>query len=323
MLNFADFLDSSISKIDPMIRPHWEIDHVCFRTESLEEYGYLKNQYSTWSQLLIESEVGGRPIATFKLDNATSVGNHLVDLIELPAPKEGKKVKNGLEHFEVVIDKTFQSLMNDYPDIAWNTSALSKDLNPELQASFEGFNVKFHYHSLEQIINIEKNISVSKFLDESQILSKLKAYRPLISGTIPLGIDTNESDLDILFQADNFKEFLDIVKDIFPMAKNRIETDYSLSSFRFKGLNVELFCQKLHPIEQSAHRHLRTEARLLKLLGLKFKQKIIELKEAGVKTEPAFGEVLGLSDPYSDLLTLGKFSDVQLLERFSQIRDSL
>jgi hypothetical protein len=44
------------------------------------------------------------------------------------------------------------------------------------------------------------------------------------------------------------------------------------------------------------------EYKILQEEGEEFKQKIIELKKQGIKTEPAFGILLGLENPYEDLL---------------------
>ncbi len=211
--------------------------------------------------------------------------------------------------------------MSKFPDIDWNTSALHKELNPELQTSFTDFNVKFHYHSLEQIINIEKNQKVVAFLKESQLLYRFSKFHPLITGTIPLAINIETSDLDILFQSENFEEFTKHVLEFFPKSVIRIEQDYVLAIFKHNDLNIEFFCQKIHPLKQRAHQHLRIEARLLKLLGVHFRRRIIQLKREGFKTEPAFGELLALDNPYEDLLQLNTLSDIDLLQRFSHLKD--
>jgi hypothetical protein len=44
------------------------------------------------------------------------------------------------------------------------------------------------------------------------------------------------------------------------------------------------------------------EYRILKEKGADFKHKIIELKKQGIKTEPAFGLLMDLKNPYEDLL---------------------
>ncbi len=44
------------------------------------------------------------------------------------------------------------------------------------------------------------------------------------------------------------------------------------------------------------------EYRILQEKGEDFKNEIIALKRQGIKTEPAFGILLGLENPYEDLL---------------------
>jgi hypothetical protein len=65
---------------------------------------------------------------------------------------------------------------------------------------------------------------------------------------------------------------------------------------------IEIFGQNKPTIEQNAYRHMIAEYKILEEKGEEFKQKIIELKKQGIKTEPAFGMLLGLENPYEDLL---------------------
>lgn len=317
MLELQNFLDSSLSVLEPYLFNHWEIDHACYRTDSLKHYKKSKSDFLSCSTFLIESPIGGRPIATFELNSMKYVGNRALNIIEVPAPKPERTYGRGYEHIEVVIDLPFEQLQEKFADLTWNLKGINKELNPELQTSFSSFNVKFHYHSLAHIINIEKHAAAIHFLNSTQVLAKLKEFQPLISGTIPLGIDTPESDLDILFWAKDFNQFAAKVSAVFPNAILNTNTDYIMAKLNFDGLNIELFGQRIHPLEQTAHRHLRIEGRLLKLLGHEFKQKIKELKLAGVETEPAFGQLLELSNPYEDLLKLYFLSDLELLQRFS------
>lgn len=302
-----------------MIKPHWEIDHVCYRTKSIEHYNETKDRFATQGKLLIESQVGGRPIATYKLSKPVIVSNFIIDLVEAPAPKPGREIDEGYEHLEIVIDCDFNDLMERYPEIDWNTRALTKELNPELEANFDGFNVKFHHHSLEQIINIEKDSRVNDFLIETNFLKKYASFRPLISGTIPLAIHTNESDLDILLETSDFDLLAKDLKDHFHNSRIKILDHYLLANIKYNDLNIELYAEKTSVLKQNSHRHLRIEARLLKVLGEHFVRDIKKLKELGVKTEPAFGQLLGLSSPYEDLLALSSLSDFQLMQRFSAL----
>ena len=56
------------------------------------------------------------------------------------------------------------------------------------------------------------------------------------------------------------------------------------------------------------------EYRILNLLGLDFKNKIIQLKRSRLKTEQAFAELLNIKgNPYDKLLELEAYSDEEIL----------
>lgn len=75
-------------------------------------------------------------------------------------------------------------------------------------------------------------------------------------------------------------------------------------SFILEDLPIEIFGQNKPTIQQKAYLHMIAEYRILKEKGEDFKQKIIQLKQQGMKTEPAFGLLLGLDNPYEDLLKM-------------------
>ena len=75
---------------------------------------------------------------------------------------------------------------------------------------------------------------------------------------------------------------------------------------------IEIFCQALPIHEQWGVRHFLVEKRLLEILP-SLQSKVIDLKRAGQKTEPAFAAVLKLEgDPYEAMLELEKLSDEEL-----------
>ena len=168
--------------IDALI---FHADHVCYRTESIEEYTTLITALQSSNaefSLLIESEIGGRQIATFKLTTPIcyTLENGIyrsIDVIEIPSPKEGSAYKAGLEHVEFVVedeagglissplnDETHQNALNrwmeKYPSVSWNTKALSKECNPDISTKMEldvygTVSIKFHLMPLEDVIKFE------------------------------------------------------------------------------------------------------------------------------------------------------------------------
>lgn len=145
-----------------------------------------------------------------------------------------------------------------------------------------------------------------------KIFEILKDYNPILAGTIPIGIDLPESDLDIICECENhakFKEYL--VKNfsekenfkVYSIKQNgRVST---IAEFKTDEFLFEIFGQSLPTEKQNAYRHMIIEYRLLNEKGFDFKQKIKKLKSDGLKTEPAFAQLLGLKgNPYVELLKL-------------------
>ena len=155
-----EFLDRVFTQIEKaLINLHsWEIDHICYRTSSLLNYEDAKKYFSKLGILLIEGDVNGRPIATYKLSNPISYKNYIIPLIEVPAPKSGKETPEGFEHIEIVIDVPFDEILDMYPHCQFEKKGLSKKLNPELEIEFEDCAIKFHHLSLEKVIEIEKEL---------------------------------------------------------------------------------------------------------------------------------------------------------------------
>jgi uncharacterized protein len=298
---------------------NWEIDHICYRTSSWENYQNTKMEMEKIGVCLVESDVNGRPIATYKLHHPIRYQKYIIDLVEVPAPKKGKMTKEGLEHVEVVIDIEFQELLKLYPNCQWDRSGVSKKINPELEIEFLECAIKFHYKSLEHIINIENHKLIEEFFQKSNFFHNFSDFSPCISGTLPLLIHTETSDLDILFFSRNLERFKQKAKQCF---KN--EVDFSVKetihqgltslviNFNFKDLKIEFFCQDKPVYQQQANQHFLIEGRILKLLGKDFKEKIIKLKKQGIKTEPAFGQLLNLNKPYQDLIKLNQMSDLEI-----------
>ena len=155
-------------------------DHVCYRTDSLEQYTALvealRSASDAYSQL-IESEIGGRLIATFKLAKPiiSEDGCHLINVIEITSPKEGRPYPAGFEHVEFVIgdgshlspmnsdahQSAFDAWMEQYPAVKWDTKAKDKECNPDISTdkieldNYGTISVKFHLMSLEKVIMFE------------------------------------------------------------------------------------------------------------------------------------------------------------------------
>ncbi|WP_207533237.1 DUF4269 domain-containing protein [Desertivirga arenae] len=147
-------------------------------------------------------------------------------------------------------------------------------------------------------------------LVNNNVFSKLKRFDPILAGTIPINIDIENSDLDIICYFLDKQEFQETIVDNFGTEKNFIIRERLISGTLsivancfIEEFEIEIFGQNIPTKQQFAYRHLVVEHNLLMKHGDKLRQQIIELKRQGYKTEPAFALALGLTgDPYIELL---------------------
>lgn len=145
-------------------------------------------------------------------------------------------------------------------------------------------------------------------LNKYRVMDVLKKFDPILTGTIPINIDIETSDLDISCCYSDKNEFIDAVKYSFSHEKQfalreSSEFDSVVCNFKLDDFEIEIFGQNIPTKQQYAYRHMLIEHRLLEERGEAFRQEIVALKRQGYKTEPAFGIALGLKgNPYEELL---------------------
>jgi GNAT superfamily N-acetyltransferase len=149
-------------------------------------------------------------------------------------------------------------------------------------------------------------------LQAYRIIACLQEFNPILTGTIPIGIDLPDSDLDIICACDNHAAFETYLKRNFSHYSDfRIKTNLhsgvqsTIANFIVDNQRIEIFGQNIPTDKQYAYRHMLVEYQILQDRGCVFKNKVVELKKQGMKTEPAFAHMLGLvGDPYVELLRL-------------------
>ena len=156
-------------------------------------------------------------------------------------------------------------------------------------------------------------------LQRHALLPRLAAHDPVLVGTFPLDLTVPGSDLDIICEVADWAVFKRTLASFaaYPQYElrraNTIEPAL-VASFELDGLPVELFGQAQPTARQNGYRHLVVEARLLAVGGAGLRQQVLALKAGGVKTEPAFAQVLGLpGNPYHALLALEAYDEAALL----------
>jgi len=327
-----DFLNKVFNKIklkEFVVEPHWDIDHLCFRVETADEYEAYRDMFSRLGDLLTEMNVNGRPIATFELHTPIHYKNWLIKLIELPAPKKGKIVKTGFEHLEMVVDVSLEDLSKRYTNLDWDTSGLEKTFNPELELELGSFAIKFHNLSLKSVINFENRPKMAILVSELNLLEMFKDHQPFIAGTVPLAVDLPSADLDLLVCFASVGDFKHMCQQGFALLPEFeislgeiSKIQYCLCRFDYRGIPVEIFCSSLSTFKQNGYLHFNSEEKILKYAPATWTQQILDLKGTGLKTEPAFAHLLqsGDVDAYQFILDLQK-KPIQELRRI--LRSSL
>ncbi|QLC65954.1 DUF4269 domain-containing protein [Flavobacterium sp. LPB0248] len=147
-------------------------------------------------------------------------------------------------------------------------------------------------------------------LTKHDVLEKLAEFDPILVGTIPINIDIEDSDLDIVCYWQNKSAFIERIKHLFEK-ENRFSIreividnkESVVANFFIEAFEIEIFGQNTPTELQNGYRHMLIEDQILRSRDENFRLAIIKLKESGIKTEPAFGTLLGLKgNVYQELL---------------------
>ncbi|MEN2400872.1 DUF4269 domain-containing protein [Flavobacterium sp. MC2016-06] len=155
-----------------------------------------------------------------------------------------------------------------------------------------------------------KQIRAFEILTQNKILLNLAEFDPILAGTIPINIDIENSDLDIVCFWTNKTDFTAKLKSVFgnesefKIIEITIDNQESIvANFRIEEFEIEIFGQNIPSKNQNGYKHMVIEYKILQQKGDEFRLAIINLKRNGCKTEPAFAFLLDLKgNPYSELL---------------------
>ena len=158
-------------------------------------------------------------------------------------------------------------------------------------------------------------------LAELDLPAALSQFDARVVGTPPLALDTPESDIDLICQADDAEAFVEIVsrlfgsEDGFTIERRDQFARPVVVNFERSGWPVEIYAIAQPTSRQPAWLHFDVERRLLSLAGPAFRTAIRDRRSGGLKTEPAFAFVLGLTgDPFTALSDLSLKEDTTLVE---------
>lgn len=166
--DYNTFLGDIIGRIEDEgfdLNDFSQMDHMCYRTESIDEYEQKKRELSRVAMLLTETNVNGRPICTFRLNVPVTYDKWRIDAIELPAPKPGKMYESGLEHVELVMFDDIEVFLDKYEDKEFDLRAVDRGVNPEIGYQLGEYQVKFHLLSLTTVTYLENKLGITEVKD--------------------------------------------------------------------------------------------------------------------------------------------------------------
>jgi predicted metalloenzyme YecM len=166
--DYSTFLDDILTRVQNEgfdLNDFVQIDHICYRTTSGENYAKKKKELEPVAKLLGETMVNERPISTFRLHTPVIHTPWRIDAIELPAPKAGSEHQEGLEHVEFVLYDDIPTFLEKYKDKPFQMSAADRGINPEIGLGLGEYSVKFHLLNLPTVVYLENKLGIHNIRD--------------------------------------------------------------------------------------------------------------------------------------------------------------
>lgn len=150
-------------------------------------------------------------------------------------------------------------------------------------------------------------------IKQLNLIEDLRNFNPTLCGTIPIGIDIEHSDLDIITEIQDLNDFENVIRSLysqqtnFKISRTMIRNVPSITvNFTYEEFEFEIFGQATPVQNQNAYIHMVIEHLIMEQFP-NIRSEVIQLKKLGYKTEPAFCKVLGLEgDPYDTLTNYGR-----------------
>ena len=155
--NYKIFLDKvfqNLEKAGFAMDEFKELDHIAYRTETIERYEELKNKLIGFSESFSDKIFNGRKILVCRLKTPLNYAGFSIAGLEVLAPKENNKFKEGLEHAEFVTMLSLPEFREKHSDIKFDLRAYDREENRELVVEFGDCAAKFHEQNLLKVRNI-------------------------------------------------------------------------------------------------------------------------------------------------------------------------
>lgn len=146
MKNYTDFLDSFFEEITNtgLSIDGLTLDHIAYQASTSNDYEEKLPEFKKLGHLVSEEIIGGRRVAVFALHDPIRYKSYHIPALELIEPKENQVCKSEFQHAEFIINQPFETYMEKYPNINWDTSSMGRDEFAHLKLHFKnGLTLKF------------------------------------------------------------------------------------------------------------------------------------------------------------------------------------
>ncbi|MBN1618049.1 VOC family protein [Candidatus Dojkabacteria bacterium] len=121
-----------------------DLDHLGYQTSSSEDYEKIKSELLSISLLGEETTFNDRRIGIFILNNPIQYNDFSIDIIEVIEPEKGENRESDWEHVEFTTKDMIETLIELYPNLDWDKSALHRDRFQMLKLKLSnGLRIKF------------------------------------------------------------------------------------------------------------------------------------------------------------------------------------
>lgn len=139
-----------------------DLDHLGYQTSSAEDYEKIKQELMSIAVLAEETILNDRRIGIFVLDDPLDYEGQKIEILEIIEPEKGSSKTSDWEHVEFMVEGGPETLVESYPVLDWDSSALYRDRFPMLKLKLSnGLRVKFPRKGLKSQL-AEKGVYANK-----------------------------------------------------------------------------------------------------------------------------------------------------------------
>lgn len=129
------------------------LDHIAYQASTSEDYDQKKPQFSNLGTEISEEIIGGRRVAVYELFEPIRYKDYVIPALELIEPKPDQDYSSDFQHAEFVTAQPFETYIEQYPTINWDTSSMSRDEFSHLKINFEnGLTLKFLHTPILELL---------------------------------------------------------------------------------------------------------------------------------------------------------------------------